>query len=313
MPLFRRADDTNAARRVRCGILVRVARGIYSPTDAWTALSPGERYLARVHAVALSYPDAIFVGESGCALRGLPVFGEPPDVHVMLPAPATSRRAQGMRVHTSVRMPRHEEIGGIRVAALDELAVDIAHTRHAAVALAVADAALRADDGVRTDDLIELAADRPSRRGIRSARWVLARADGTRETALESVSAAAIEWLGFPTPDLQPWFRGPTPADDARVDFWWDDWRVAGESDGVVKYSGAYGDAREALAARNARDAVLLSRGVRATAHWGWRDVAASAQLRAALVAAGLPIIRPASTAPLHTLAAALRGADAPR
>lgn len=128
-PLLLRADDANAARSVRRGRLVRVARGVYSFADAWSALAPWERYLTRVHAVALSHPDAIFVHESGCALRGLPVFGEPHDVHILQPSPATSRRLKGIRVHTSTRMPRHELMGGIRVATPDELAAETAPAR----------------------------------------------------------------------------------------------------------------------------------------------------------------------------------------
>ena len=67
---------------------------------------------------------------------------------------------------------------------------------------------------------------------------------------------------------------------------WWPQWGVAGEADGEVKYSGAFGDAREALHDRNVRDARLARRGVRATAHWALRDLVAFSQLRAILTAA---------------------------
>ena len=212
-------------------------------------------------------------------------------------------------MHTTERMPMSESIGGMRVAAPVELAVGILHGRHRAVGLAVADAVLRQHPEVTTDALVAASGERASTRGVRAARWVIARADAHRETPLESVSAVAMEWLGFPAPELQRWFRGAASEDDARVDFWWDRWRIAGESDGEVKYSGAFGDARTALRARNARDAALRERGVRATAHWSWSDVSAPARLRALLVATGLPLIHPAQDVPLRTLAAALRGA----
>lgn len=308
VPLLLATDSSNTARAARAGDLVRIGRGMYAPADAWSTLTPWARYLSRVHGVALTHPDAVFVGESACALRGLPVFGEPPDVHILVPRPMKSRRMSGIRVHTSERMPQAENLDGIRVAAADEVAVDIARTRHPAVGLAVADAALRADARLSVEHLARLSSDLPSSRGARGARWVFARASGIRETPLESVSSAAIEWLGFPEPELQAWFRGASPAEDARVDFWWRRFRLAGESDGAVKYSGRFGDARRALADRNARDAMLHTRGIRATAHWSWRDVAAPPQLRALLTAIGLPIVHPERGAPLATLGAALRG-----
>lgn len=308
VPLLLATESSNVARGARTGELVRIGRGVYAPARAWAALTPWARYLARVHSIARLYPDAVFVRESGCALRGLPIFGEPPDVHILTPSPLKSRRLPGIQVHTSIRMPRAESVGGILVATPDELAVEMAHARHPAVGLAVADAALRMDPSTSTERFGVLSADRPSSRGARAAQWVFARANGIRESTLESVSSATIEWLGFPEPESQVWFRGASPAEDARVDFWWRRFRIAGESDGEVKYSGLLGDARQALADRNARDAMLAGRGVRATAHWSWRDLAAPAQLRALLTAAGLPIEHPERAVPLATLAAALRG-----
>lgn len=308
VPLLHAAESSNTARAARAGDLVRIGRGTYAPAESWSSLTPWARYLARVHGVARMYPDAVFVGESGCALRGLPVFGEPPDVHILLPSPTKSRRMAGIRVHASERMPRAENLDGILVASAEEVAVEIARTRHPAVGLAVADAVLRSDAQSSGEHLERLSAELPSSRGVRAARWVFSRASGIRETPLESVSSAAIEWLGFPEPELQVWFRGASAHDDARVDFWWRRLRLAGESDGEVKYSGLLGDARRALADRNARDAMLHARGVRATAHWSWRDVAAPAQLRALLTAVGLPIVHPERGAPLASLATALRG-----
>ncbi|MFT3798829.1 hypothetical protein [Microbacterium sp.] len=306
--LFLGSETSNASRAVRTGELVKVMRDVYAPAGAWRELPPWGRYLARTHAVALVRPDAVFVGEAACALHGLPVFGEPPDVHVMLPDPAKSRRRPGIRIHTTQRMPQTERLGGLIVATPAELAVEIAHSRHPAVGLAVAGATLRADPALSTAELSALGATRPSARGVRTARWVFDRATPVAESPLENVSIAVIDWLGFPAPELQHWFRDPSNGSGDRADYWWERWRAAGEADGDIKYSGAFGDARTALQARNARDARLRERGVRATAHWGWRDLTAYAQLRALLLAVGLPLVRPEQTAPLSTLAAALRG-----
>ncbi len=301
------SDSPHADRAARSGALVRLTRGVYAEAAAYRALPPWSRYLVRVHAVALAWPDAIFVLESAAVLRGLPIFGEPRDVHVLVAAPKKTRAQGGIRVHSAERMPVVERVGAVWVASVVDTVVDIARLRHPSVGLAIACAALRADPALTVADIENCDAHRVSKRGRLRAVWVCARATGTPESPLEAVSLAVIEWLGFPAPELQKWILGPTGADDDRVDFWWDRWRIAGEADGGRKYSGELGDAREALRARNRRDARLGDRGVSATAHWAWDDVVAYKQLRSLLRAAGLPLASPEHAEPLRTLAAALR------
>ena len=306
VPLLLRDEVANAARAVRCGDLVRVTRGVYAPAAPWHALAPWERYLARVHAVARTHAGAALVLESAAAVRNLP--GEPPDVHLLLPEPATSRRAPGVRMHTTQKTPALERIDGVLVATSAETVVDLARHRHPAVALSVAAAALRADANLSTAHVAAASAARPTSRGALRPPWVIARASPVPESTLENLSLAVIEWLGFPAPELQRWFRGQAVGEDDRVDMWWPQWGVAGEADGEVKYSGAFGDAREALHDRNVRDARLARRGVRATAHWALRDLVAFSQVRAIITAAGLPLVRREQTAPLATPGRALRG-----
>lgn len=304
--LLTRGDAPHSDRAVRTGQLITVMRGIYADAAEWRALKPWERYLARVHAAALKYPDLAFCYESGAALRGLTVFLEPADVHVVLPPGATSRVVSGVRVHTAQGMPAVQEIGGLVVATAAEIVVDIARARHNAIGFAVAGSAMRADPQLTVEQLIELNASRPSTRGRRHAEWVLDRATSTPESPLEYVSVAAIEWLGFPAPELQKWIFGAPGEESDRLDCWWEPWRIAGEADGEIKYSGELGDARTALRERSVRDARLLDHGVAATAHWGWREAITTKPLRAALLAAGLPVERPADTAQLRSLQRAL-------
>ncbi|MCH6232179.1 hypothetical protein MK786_15610 [Microbacterium sp. CFH 31415] len=304
--LLARGDAPHSDRAVRRGLLVPVMRGVYAERDAWRSLKPWDRYLARVHAAAMKYPDAVFCHESAAALRGLTVFLEPRDVHLALPMGATSRVVSGVRIHAVQRMPRVDEIGGLVVATCAETVVDIARTRHNAVGLAVACSAMRADPTLTAEEFAALSASRPSTRGRRHARWVFDRATATPESPLECVSLAAIEWLGFPTPELQKWIVDPIGPDADRLDFWWEAWRIAGEADGELKYSGELGDARAALRDRSRRDARLIDRGVSATAHWGWSDAIATKPLRAALLAAGLPAERPEDTFQLRSMQRAL-------
>lgn len=307
IPLLRRGDAPSTSRVIRTGELTAVMRGVYVVTAQWRTLAPWERYLVRVYAAAITYPGAVFCGESAAALHGAPVFLEPTHVHIVAsPAIATSRPVAGVRFHTAVSMPATTMLGGFAVVTAAETAIDIARARHNAIGLAVAGAVMRADPTVTRDVLTAINEGRPTKRGRRRARWVIERATPVPESPLENVSLAAIEWLGFPAPELQQWVRGRTGEDDDRVDFLWPDWRIAGEADGALKYSGELGDAREALRERGARDARLFDRGIRATSHWDWADAATSAQLKAKLLAAGLPLIDVEDTAQLRSLAFAL-------
>lgn len=289
-------------------------RGVYVVTAQWRQLAPWDRYLTRVHAAAMLLPGAVFCGESAAALRGLPVFREPREVHIVAaPAQVTARAVAGVRFHTADQMPEWSELGGYAVVTAAEATIDVARSRHNAIGLAVAGAAMRVDPGLTREQLAALNEQRHSTRGRRHARWVIERATGIPESPLEHVSLAAIEWLGFPTPELQQWVRGPEGEGDDRLDFVWWLWAVAGEADGAVKVSGKLGDAREALRRRSVRDARLLRRGIRATAHWEWVDAAYPLQLKSKLLSAGLPQLAPENSTQLRTLATALGYAEISR
>ena len=299
--LLRRDDIPHCDRAIRSQEVVRVARGVYADATEWRALRPWERYRARVHATAMIHPDAVFVLESAASLRGLPVFGEPRDIHLAASQAATSRSVSGVRVHTARHLPAIDEIGGLLVAAPAEIAVGIARGRHHAIGSAVAGAVLRQHSQISADELRLRNEKQASSRGRRHARWPLDRATGVPESTLEHVSLAVIEWLGFPAPELQKWIRGGPDEEDYRLDFWWTHQRIGGEADGDSKLAGT--DALAALRSRRDRDAELIERGVSATAHWGWHDAVNAAPLRAALLAAGLRPERPEETAELRSLA----------
>ena len=84
------------------------------------------------------------------------------------------------------------------------------------------------------------------------------------ETVLESVSRAAIEWLGFEEPELQVEFR--TDGFTDRVDMWWTEGRVVGEADGDLKYDGSLEPPTTAIAKEKDRDRRLRRHTSRACA-----------------------------------------------
>ena len=304
VPLLRSAAVSHADREVALGNLVRVRRGVLASSVLWRDLKPWERYAARVHAVTMTHPGAVLCLESAAVILGLPVLGEPREVHVLDAPVATARLNGGIRRHTTAGDRAIIDMGGILLTSASDTTIDLARSRHQAVGLSVADAALRTDSNLSVEVLVAHNECRISSRGRRHARWALHRATALAETTLESISRAAIEWLGFEAPELQHVFRTGPLTD--RTDMWWPERRVVGEADGDIKYDGSLQDPAAAIRNEKARDA-RLRRHASGIAHWGWADVAQVDPLRDALRHAGLRATTPESSAELYSLGQLLR------
>jgi hypothetical protein len=207
LPLLEARRVPHPERELARGALVRVRRGIYASATRWRDLPPWERYLARVHAVVLTHPDAVFSHESASALLGGPVLGDPETVHDLERDVDTSRYGGGIRTHRSSTDRDIVEVGGVALTSMTDTAIDLARHRHAALGLAMADFALRTQAGLSSAEMLGRNEVRASSRGRAAARWALSRGTPIAETVLESVSRAVIEWLGFPAPDLQVAFH----------------------------------------------------------------------------------------------------------
>lgn len=237
--LHRSRDSAFGATRLRGDPRhVRVRAGVYAPRGAWEQLAPWERYLARVHAYALTVPDAVFAYESAAALRGMPLFGEPRDIHVFAPGRTSSRRFGDVCVHTGADGRGVDRIQGISLTSAADTAVDLMRVLPPLFGLAVGDAVLSRVQGGTTDrgQLVELAAAQVNRRGRARLALLLPMIDGASESPGESVSRGVIVWSGFEPPVLQVIFRFEGFTD--RVDFAWPSIRGLGESDGYGKYLG---------------------------------------------------------------------------
>lgn len=300
VPLFHARELPRPSRALLMGELVSVRRGIYAPAPAWHALAPWDRYLARVFAVAMTHPEAVFSHESAAALEGLPILGDPLVVHVLARRGETARLDSGIRTHTAADERELHETGGILRTSPREIAVDLARARHPAYALSIADAALRGDHALSVETLVAANESRSTTRGRRLARWPLHRAVGTSESTLESLSRAVIEWLGFPEPELQKWFESANGTRD-RADFAWPRTGVIGESDGDVKYDGTFGDPLSLIRDRRARDARLREHA-RTVVHWSWDDIGDPPRFARILLSAGLKQVGPEATAQLFSL-----------
>lgn len=307
IPLLRQADSLirldSAHRR---GEVHRVAPAVYAPSELWAQLSAWDRYLARVHAHAVTHPDAVFAFESAMALRGAPVAGALDEVHVLSGGTA-ARLVRGVRLHVSRDAREVRSEGGLLLVSVEDTAVDIARARHPAVGLLTADASLRMLERDDVEPLIARNEQRSSSRGRANARWSLSRATSLSETSLESVSRAAIEWLGYPPPELQVTFVAPDGTVD-RPDMYWREENVIGEADGRVKYDGTHGDGAQNLWHEKRREDRLRRRAA-GFARWSHSDVVRVDPLDDALRSAGLRAVRPRESGRLHTLRRALTGA----
>jgi len=220
--------------------LHRVSFGVYAARDEWEALEPWDRYLARVHAVRLIRPDAVFCFESAAALRGYPVFGEPKQVHI-ISSPGTtghSHSFSGVAAHQLAQSRAIETFAGVSAVCAADTLIDLARLLPPAFGLAVADAAMQtAAPDVTAAAVFERAVAQGWSRGLRRLQWILAFTDAAAESPGESVSRAVIHWLGYPIPVLQKQYHVEGFHD--RVDFYWPEWDVIGESDGYGKYDDA--------------------------------------------------------------------------
>lgn len=302
--LIRREFGAGFDAFVRSTEAVRLVPGIYVQESVWRDLPPWQKYLTKVHAVQRKRPDAVFVLESAAALIGLPVLGSPMHVHILAEHKGGARITGLIQGHHCTDELVPVRTAGIAHTSPADTAVDIARRRHPAYAKAVLDQAIRVC-GLTAAQLAAVNDDRDSARGHAAALWAIERARAESESVLESISAAAIEWLGFEMPQLQVEFD-LGPLGRARVDTFWPTVNVIGEADGDAKYRDDSGGTGAALVREKKREDALR-RQVDGFARWGWSACRHPDQLDETLGKAGVPRARPRDNTRLRTLAALLR------
>lgn len=104
----------------------RVTRGFYLHRSDWDKLTPQETYLARVLALAASYPGIIFSHQTAALLHGLPLESLPETVHVYC---YHRTRAKDYTVHHGeLHLPTDTTVlaPGIRMTSLERTLADLA-------------------------------------------------------------------------------------------------------------------------------------------------------------------------------------------
>ncbi len=251
-------------------------------------------------AFRLVAPGAVLSHESAAVVHGLPVFGEPRDIHVHDPGRTRTKRVGDVILHASENEREIVTVDGGPVTSMTDTAVDLGRVLSPAFALALWDRAMRW--GVARDALAAAWHRQRNSRGTRALSWLTDTASPLPESPGESVSRAVIGWLGFPDPALQQTFFWEDRHD--RPDFYWPHVDVAGEFDGWAKYDMVPGRTPMAvLRAEKVRED-RLRRNLRGVARWTFADVMSVTPLRDALRSAGLRETMPPNDVSLATLTA---------
>ena len=284
--VLRGGRATEFYRSARAGRHVRIASGVYLPASVWNALSADERFLASIHAAArASRPGLVFSHFSAAALWRLPIIGSwPSKAEVTVGAEALSPSRHGFTARR-YPIPEHpDSIDGLPVTALPRTLTDLGRTAPLSIAVAMMDRALAAKGALtsvhgvqvtRSELVAELLTG--TARGRTRCSLAINIADGLSGSAGESLSRVGMHLLGLPMPVLQHRF------DDALglvgiTDFWWPQFNLVGEFDGVGKYLRepllAGQTTAEAVIAEKRREDRIRACGPRVV-RWGW-DVARS-------------------------------------
>lgn len=223
--------------KVRCGEWTALRRSVYIKT-ALLPVEPSLRHAVDVAAAARSTQlDVVGSHESAAVIHGLSTFA-PHDGRVVLSRcrePRRDRPPGSLPAPLVSHVPAHHrtEVTGAPVTTLARTAVDLARKGPALSAVVVLDSALRREvPREELEEVLHVAKGWPGSK--RATQWVEF-ADGRAESPLESVGRYRMWQFGLPRPELQ------IPLYDAvglmgYPDFLWEDLRVIGEADGLLKY-----------------------------------------------------------------------------
>lgn len=191
-------------------------------------------YLERALRLGHGLPSrCLFSHETAALLRSLPTYGVPAQLRL------TGMGVRGVKtsdVHINRAGLREEDVdwvGGLPVTSMPRTVVDLGRWCPFGEALVTADAALRA--GASREQMQDVLRHQWTWPRIRHAMSVVRFADARSESPAESFVRSRFITLGLPLPELQKdierdgrWI--------ARSDFYWEEFGLAGEVDGRVKY-----------------------------------------------------------------------------
>jgi very-short-patch-repair endonuclease len=245
-------------RSLRRGVLVGAGTAERAAADRRLA------HLIALRTLLLTHNECVASHESAALLLDLPLLNIPPHA-IGTRERGAWRGGAKSRVRIAPLPARdvtvaHEE----RCTAVVRTVVDIARSSSFREAIVVGDAAIR--DRCRLSTLLDVLEECAAWADVGKARVALGFLDRRSESPLESVSRAIIHERKLPPPEPQVVIDagGRTPF---RLDFYWEQQRVVGEADGMMKY-----DDPEVLKAEKVRKELLERLGL-TVVRWNWREM----------------------------------------
>ncbi|MFC8039856.1 hypothetical protein ACFUOZ_10930 [Paenarthrobacter sp. NPDC057355] len=257
------------ARRIKAmvdaGEMRRLRYGCYIRTSKWNALGPRrqamERIVAHAHGtLTTSSGGFVYSHLSAARLHGLFVWGVDDKVHVLSAVrPSSDRWGKDVKGHTeSFSEEEVVMVRGLRATSLERTMFDCARILSYPKALVIMDHGLRL--GADIQMLTRMAAASSGKRGIRTLRKALENADPRSESAGETLTRDLMQRLRIKPP--QPQFEVQTRIGHHRMDFAWEDVKLALEFDGRTKYFD-YKPTEEVIFQERRREKALMEDGWR--------------------------------------------------
>lgn len=254
---------------LRDGRIERIVRGVYATVEA---RARHETFTLLAMAIGLTNRAAIVTGPAAAAIMGF-AFIIPDDGRVDVLAIGSKDRRAGQSV------ARHAVKGigtpyisrGIRVTSPARTALETCLLHGIKAGLVVVESMLWKGSVDAAVLAVELRA-MGRRRGIGSARRVLALASDRSQSAGESLVRWCIDRAGLPQPLQQVAIFDRHGNWLAVVDFFWPELGLVIEFDGLVKTSGEHGDPVQVARKQLERQNLLLHAGMRVI-RVGWGDV----------------------------------------
>jgi hypothetical protein len=262
-------------RAVDLAQLCRPRRGTYALSSAALGLSerPAAERESQLAGVAASFrvSGSVVSHASAAAVHGLPLLALPTVPCLTLPPERRTREA-ALHVHRQpLTAAEVEDFGPIPVTRVARTCLDVTRESGLRAGLVTTDAALRR--GVlRPEELRAAYATLRGRAGLSDGDAVVRLASGLSESPLESISRFAMQGLE-PQPELQVRILDAQGDFIARVDFFWREFGLVGEADGMGKYDEAE------LRHEKRRSDALVNAGFLVT-RWGWSTAMNPPKLR---------------------------------
>lgn len=222
---------------VRHGRLLRLARGVYAPAELWAGTdidAQVRRATLRTVAATLAVRSAAASHTSAALLAGMPVWSRPDEPCVTV-QPRYTGDADCAHLHRATLLPEHIADGPVPRTTPTRTVLDTAREHGIESAVVMGDFALR-NELTDAEQLGRCARSCAGWPGIRRARAAIDLLDPRAESALESASRLRLTFTRIPPPDLQPRIYDLSGRFLGRLDFYWDEFGVAGEADGRLKY-----------------------------------------------------------------------------